>query len=263
MNPKYRVRQAVEALGPLAPDRLRMRAIRGGRLSAMALLDPDHAFLYVGVPKSASTTVRWFLWRMRGVDPAELPHGAAHKGCGPYADPARLRPDEARAVLRGDGTFRFTFVRNPYERLASAYRDKLVRQFHRPRGAAEHLGLLGFPADRLPSFDQFLDRVLSQPDIVSDHHWMSQHRLAMMDVISYHRIGKVETFAADFGAILARIGFPAEALERVEHRNLAAPEERQLVPCGYTQAQAERVHARYRRDFESFGYDAESYDRAS
>lgn len=239
-----------------------MRAIRGGRLSNMGLFDPERRFLYVGVPKSASSTIRWFLWRMRGVDPAGLPRGAAHRGCGPYADLAHLRPEQARAVLRGEDTFRFTFVRNPYERLAPAYRDKLVRQFHHPAGAAEHLGLLGLPLDRMPTFGEFLDRVLGRPDIASDHHWMSQHRLAMVDVIDYHQIGKVETFAADFPRILARIGFPAEALEKAEHRNQASAEERILVSCGYTEAQAERVYARFRRDFETFGYDADSYERA-
>jgi hypothetical protein len=258
---KHRLRGALIALGDLAPDRMRMRAIRGGRLSTMGVFDPERAFFYVAVPKAASSSIRWFFWRLRGTDPAQLPHGAAHVGSGPYTDLASLSPARARSVLRGDETFRFTFVRNPYARLASAYRDKIARRFH-GGVASEHLDLLGFSSECLPSFADFVGRVLRQDDMAADHHWMAQHRLAMTEVLDYHLIGKVETFADDFAKVLSRIGLPGELLDTVELRNPTSADERSLVPCLYTDDLAERVYRRFRRDFEMFGYEADSYRSA-
>src|SRR5262249_52924101 len=82
------------------------------------LLERYHA-IYIETPKVACTSIKTVLARVLGISLVET-----------QGDPHRVRwptPDEApsRSGSLFPGLFTFAFVRNPWDRLVSCYRDKI------------------------------------------------------------------------------------------------------------------------------------------
>lgn len=251
--------RALYALRHILPARLQIFAVRGRAQSFMALIAPDRSFLYVAVQKVGNSTIKRRLWKLYGVDVED--DGAlftVHADTGPLLGLHNFAGRDLRDLLRGPGTFRFTFVRNPYSRLVSAYRDKMlnlngnhtVRKFNHD---------LPFPPDYVPSFDEFVRAATARPDEGCDWHWMSQHRATMCDIIDYDFIGRIETFEEDFAKVLDAIAVDPARLAGVRSLNRYRPEEEAASGPFYDQALADIVWRRYRRDFERFGYDRESW----
>lgn len=241
---------------PFLPDRLRIQGARGGAQAKAALIAPDHSYLYVVVPKAANSTIKRVLWRLLGAEVTDgEAMGALHGGPGPFLGFPDLSAGDLRAALRGPDTFRFTFVRNPYDRLVSAYQDKILGLGqHRPIDYAATLGL-----EARPTFEAFVRKVAAQPDEASDWHWMSQHRCALVDLVRYDFIGRVEQFDDDFARVLKRIGAGPGAYDPGASVNRLGLGGEAL----FSDALAELAFKRYRRDFELFGYAEDSYRAAS
>jgi len=241
---------------PFLSDRLRIDGARGGSQAKAALIAPDRSFLYVVVPKAANSTVKRVLWRLLGTEVADdEAMETLHGGPGPFLGFPDMSSAELHEVLKGRGVFRFTFVRNPYERLVSAYQDK-VRALgrHRPIDYAGALGLA-----RQPTFEAFVRKVAAQPDEASDWHWMSQHRCALVDLVSYDFIGRVERFDEHIAQVLQRIGAPAGLYDPAASVNRLGLGDAPL----FSDELAELAFKRYRRDFEIFGYSPDSYRGAT
>jgi hypothetical protein len=156
-------------------------------------------------------------------------------------------------------SFIFALVRNPYSRLVSAFESKVrlgepgMREVMGRRWAAAHAG-----ADVREAFSAFvrtdLDMLVSS---ALEHHFVSQHKLLMRPVIPYTKIFQVERFKEFEDAFSAHLrDRGAEAIPEFKDRN------RSLYPDWrhyYDQATAEHVFDLYEADFESYGYDPESW----
>jgi hypothetical protein len=141
------------------------------------------------------------------------------------------------------GYFKFSFVRNPYSRLVSAWQDKIVNG---GRGGGKFE-----PGERekLSSFDRFLDWVAGQDPVSINNHYRPQ-ALLIPDKIDV--IGRFENYGTDLFRIIREIGLPI--LDEIPHRN------RQLMPTGHsrwTKRQLDIVSEYYRADFERFGYEVQ------
>jgi chondroitin 4-sulfotransferase 11 len=176
------------------------------------------------------------------------------------------------AVLRRPEDFRlYAFVRNPYARLLSAWKDKFFNGHHRGypkrflgtrlntmRAFARAHGLPGGEEDTLIPFETFIANVLAGEIGRMDHHWDAQHSVLMMDRFRYERLYRIET-ERDVGMvdIFSKLGIAQQwTLARArEARNESGRDK----SAGYTEATAQQVFNKFRRDFESFGYDAESW----
>jgi Sulfotransferase family len=197
---------------------------------------------------------------------------------GPYWPvPLRRRyltasPTDYLHALLGPQRYRFyCFVRNPYSRLLSGWRDKLAfchggatvpRDMRRVvpalrRFATRH-GLPGGESDAFIPFSTFVGFVESQPEGTRNRHWDTQQATLFPDVIAYHRIFRMETeFAVGMTEILTRLGLPEPWVsDRLRQRDRAS---RPWPEPVYDAALADRVHRIYACDFEQFGYDPQSW----
>lgn len=208
--------------------------------------------VYVEIPKVASTSLKVALAPLVGVD-LEASGGNPHVVDFP-CPPETSRSDGDRLY---PGLFAFSFVRNPWDRLLSCYRDKIggevdgfTRFTVRP-GVADCLaGFDVFFANM--SFEQFVRAVASIPDCEADEHFRSQSTFLMTEAgrLGVDFVGRYENLQSDFRDVSQRIGLPpAIALPRLQ----AARHTADYVDY-YTEDARKIVADRFREDIETFAF---------
>ena len=116
----------------------------------------------------------------------------------------KLAPASTREVLESD-FFTFTVVRHPFDRILSAFRDRILRgcghqaKRHIPRilGSAEvEYDKEGCVAT-FPTFIQFVKYITSERGKDGDPHWMRYSAACAPCLVSYDAIVKLETSEED------------------------------------------------------------------
>jgi hypothetical protein len=216
------------------------------------ILLASHDAVYVEVPKVACTSIKTALAGIAGVDLAAS-DGNPHEARWPRPPD----PPAAHGPLF-PGRFAFAFVRDPWDRLVSCYRDKLrgevdgFTSFEIRPGVANCLARFdAFVAGM--SFDDFVYAVAAIADDAADPHFRSQHAFVTDDAgrLAVDFVGRFERLADDVRAVERRIGLPALALPRLQAARTPLP-----FAGFYTAQTARIVGARYARDAELFGYVA-------
>jgi hypothetical protein len=87
------------------------------------LASKKHKFIYIVIPKAASTSIKTWMMHLE-----EKPIKYVHDDCRKHFQVSRIRLSKKQI----SEYYKFTFVRNPHERLASAYINKFV-YFEQPR----------------------------------------------------------------------------------------------------------------------------------
>ncbi|WP_040493408.1 sulfotransferase family 2 domain-containing protein [Ilumatobacter nonamiensis] len=132
--------------------------------------------------------------------------------------------------------FSFAFVRDPHERVVSAWQDKVIHQ--------NHFELTPSERERLHDFDEFVSFV-EELDVTScDPHLRAQTSLIDLDTIDF--VGRFDHLARDFATVCSRLDLPSPQLEQ---RNRSEP---RADP--YTPATRTRVASIYRDDISTFGF---------
>jgi len=180
-------------------------------------VDPNLAVLLI--PKVAQTSIDALLATQRGysrenIDKAELP----------------------------SNLFYATFVRHPYDRIFSVYRDKIMKQnthFH-PTIQIRQYGFV-----KRESFDAFVRKLNTIPKERDDRHFRSQVDLLKfapkLDFVGYY-----ETLATDWQDLAKRFNLPKQLV----HKNPGKKVNLQL-----TDELREILYNRYKEDFDRFGYE--------
>ncbi len=162
--------------------------------------------------------------------------------------------------------FKFCFVRNPWARIVSCYRTKIVNRrnmnqtlwtqslfyaMHRSASSGRHrLSSLPILNPHM-SFREFVSAVSEIPDGRANKHFRSQNTFlynAQGDLLVDY-IGHLETFKDDFRYLARRIGISVEALSNRPKTG------RRNYKDYYDKDIWEIVSQRYREDIESFGYE--------
>ncbi|XP_005632120.2 carbohydrate sulfotransferase 13 isoform X1 [Canis lupus familiaris] len=239
------------------------------------LVDDAHGLLYCYVPKVACTNWKRVLLALSGRGPADPRAIPAHEAHAPGRLPslADFGPAEINRRLRA--YLAFLFVREPFERLASAYRNKLARPhgaaFQRRFGTRIVRRLRPRPRPEALArghdvrFAEFLAYLLdprTRRDEPFNEHWERAHALCHPCRLRYDVVGRFETLADDAAFVLGLAGAP--------HLRFPAP------PPGApaaARARAERLFRDvspfyqrrlfdlYRMDFLLFNYSAPAYVR--
>jgi hypothetical protein len=138
-----------------------------------------------------------------------------------------------------DGYFKFAFVRNPWERLASCWRNKVIDRNYFHFDDSEH--------EKMKTFENFVGYVSDLDIDGCDRHLRSQSVLIDLNAIDY--LGRMETFGEDANCIFRRLGLPEKDILR---KNKSSSE--QNYQEYYTERLIEKVAQIYQRDIQIFGY---------
>ena len=220
----------------------------------------ERRYLWVSLPKVASVTTAVCLRQLDGIphtdgavwDDEEVPK------LQDFATP------EIVEMLTSRDWFRFCFVRNPYDRLFSAYKDKIARTDQEPwyRTVQDEIRqAYGYPMSNgngiaTIAFRDFV-RYVTSGARRGDGHWCVQSIRLMADMIRYDFIGRFETLADDFRTVLTRLEAPDSVLAQASVVRGNTP--KVALAAAYDRELASTVYEWYRSDFEAFGYDRDSW----
>uniref|UniRef100_A0A8D1YPX2 Carbohydrate sulfotransferase n=1 Tax=Sus scrofa TaxID=9823 RepID=A0A8D1YPX2_PIG len=240
------------------------------------LVDDAHGLLYCYVPKVACTNWKRVLLALSGRAPSDPRTIPAHEAHAPGRLPslADFSPAEVNRRLRA--YLAFLFVREPFERLASAYRNKLQRpwgaDFQRRFGTSIVRRLRPRPGpDALTRghdvrFAEFLAYLLdprTRRDGPFNEHWERTHALCHPCRLRYDVVGKFETLAEDAAFVLSLVGAPGLRFpEPPPGAGAAAAHDRAArLFRDISPFYQRRLFGLYKMDFLLFNYSAPSYLR--
>lgn len=205
--------------------------------------------VYVEVPKVACSSIKIALASLLGMD-LRPSGGDPHKAR--FPEPPVRQPGPTLYP----GLFSFAFVRNPWDRLVSCYRDKIlgeVRDFTAldpVRGVAFCLARFD---DFRPgmSFEAFVRAVSAIFDQEADEHFRSQHSFVTNAAgkLAVDYVGRFETLDRDFRRVCEKLGRPDLKLPVVQAAN-----PRRRYTEYHTPETRDLVSERFREDIRLFEY---------
>jgi Sulfotransferase family len=150
--------------------------------------------------------------------------------------------------LRGYDTF--AFVRNPFDRIVSCYRDKIVRN---DPGQYFYYSDYFFDLRANMSFAEFVQRLGAIPDRLADRHFKSQaSSLFKNGKPLANRIGKFESLREDWRKLALEYDFDPDLVHYNDSKIKAGVSSD--FRAYYDETLVELVYQRYKHDVELLGY---------
>jgi len=224
--------------------------------SILYLCNVSHRFkiCYIETPRVACSTIKKTL-QTAEIYPRPWDFHTPHMKRG--ESPLRFIDENTFAsILYSEEYFKFSFVREPFARVLSAYMEKMRQlQLFRPDpDFHKRYAALGLDVRHNVSFLDFLRRIAELPPQDLDIHWCPQHLLLNFDKIKYDHIGRFERFAEDFSVvqnvIYERSGIKFDT-QSVEWRKVDAQSK---IKYFLTKETADLVSRIYASDYECFRY---------
>ena len=187
----------------------------------------------------------------------------------------RYRAEEASQIWQNENYFKFVFVRNPWNRLVSAYLNKFMQTSPMPftrevvQSVYEQQNLTP-DYERSITFKQFIHYLVITEDKLLNEHWKPQYLFLGNNKFDF--IGKFENLTQDFQYIKQKLNLEldlewANKTKKTENVDILEnyadyyPDSlRQLKQMPnyksfYTPDLVELVRERYRNDVEMFDYE--------
>jgi hypothetical protein len=212
------------------------KLIRYGETDArLFLVFDDHKLAYLVSPKVACTSIKRALAKSYGIPRKKYIHNR------------RLWNYELGKLENNrQDYYTFAFVRNPYDRLVSCYRDKVAT-----RRANPYFGKK-VPVDS--NFAQFVQTVVTTPDCLADKHFKSQYfNLYRNGEILVDYVGRFENLAEDWRVLALKFNLEPELGHYGNSKDKAGVYSD--YKKYYTPELADLVYERFRDDFEFLGYE--------
>jgi hypothetical protein len=189
------------------------------------IVDAKKKFIFVAVAKTASTSIR----RRFKARPDPLPN-IYHM----------FLEDIIKSHPESKHFYKFAFVRNPYDRLVSAYYDFRFNKGHQ---------VWAFPIYKHDTFKDFVMNLEASPcrDFI---HLQPQYNFLQVDgEVNLDFVGRYENLREDFRKVEKDLGLAHVELPIT--RTSAHPNFKDL----YDKEMKEAVKTIYGNDFKEFGYD--------
>lgn len=203
---------------------------------------PGLPALYVHIPKTAGTSTHAILAAAEAQKAGTHIERSAHR---PVKHATARDWRDYLSTEEWNQTFKFSFVRNPWDLMASAYHQWCRKgSLSRPtRRAAIQI--------RRRSFDRFIDSDYGRYYITSIHgvsfsDWLASNGADLIDFI-----GRFETFETDMRYILMQLGVNPDSIP-LKHRNAA---DRKPYRDYCTRLSREVVAKRFSDVIERFDYE--------
>lgn len=213
-----------------------------------------HRFVYFQVCKAASSTVVQRLQEVALEDIHWTVRDPHDKRVSPLLSPYQLPDDLMVEALLAPSWRRFTFVRNPFDRLLSCYLHRLVAE---PDSASARSFRRYAGDDEVPSFARFIDVVSGQESAEMERHWRVQADEVLSDLVDLDFVGKVEQLETDlqrlWRVLFDRTQDDAAGLADVNASPMTTGASQRRLEH-YDDSLVEAVVSRYEKDFTRFGY---------
>lgn len=198
-------------------------------------------YCYVSLAKCGCTTIKASLWNLEYTlgtfsDKVSQEDSQIHSVIGtPYVNTIG-----ALGEINLDA-FTFTFVRNPYTRILSAYLDRIGRKLDNN---------FDYNGDDI-TFEAFLQSLSKNNPFELDRHYRPLSLLSFLGMLNYNYIGKVENLANGLDKVLSRISsYNGSVLNRLEH----ATQAKNMVKKYYSKKALDIVNSIFHNDFVNFNY---------
>lgn len=219
-----------------------------------------YRYVYVETAKVACSTIKLTLQKMELEYPVSVKYTFKDIHNRVYSPLLRLQqlPQFEQLFESGD-FFVFCFVRNPYERLLSAYLDKMIKNPGREKKLIlSQLGRRVGDLNEEVSFSDFVSAIQEQPIYYMNNHWRPQYYSTYQQSIKYDFVGRFETFSEDFSYVGSLLS--DEFSFYFSNERSHGTDSRDLISDYYDASLFEKVYSIYKIDFEYFGYPIKFLD---
>ena len=227
-----------------------------------------HQVVYCPVPKVATSNWKRIFQTLEGhaTNPMDINKGVVHQLN--FSTFKNINRDEQNMLM--NRFYTFLFVRHPFERLLSAYKDKfanpdnsyypkkigskILKKFRKSTDNADYSSGKGV------TFVEFIKYVINEFENqkVVDNHWDTIHNLCQPCQVKYDYIGKFESLFEDTDNVFKEIGMD-ETLTFPDRRSGEQPVKKSLLLFKmFSQLSSNtlnRLYQIYSADFKAFGYD--------
>tara|TARA_R110002049_G_scaffold124997_18_gene280571 strand:- start:4482 stop:5549 length:1068 start_codon:yes stop_codon:yes gene_type:complete len=180
------------------------------------LVSKTHRFVYCPIPKVACTSIKYLMLELDNIQPDEKINREFHQLVHSKYSLSQYDKKERSDILRDGDYTKFVVVRNPWDRLVSAFVDKFVRPSTLEDFAESLVNEVCAKkqAVKEPSlcFREFVEYVTSKKPAELDTHWRPQY--CFVGNLSYDVVAKFERMPEDFKEIGVRIGADIQLPEK-------------------------------------------------
>ena len=238
-----------------------------GEMDYCINISPEKKYIYVETPKVGCTKIKLLLYQLHHGQEYSLPQNTLHDNFYRLSD--LTRPVHMNA-FRFDQAMRdyyvFAFCRNPFNRVVSAYRDKIIEAGSKQESIDPEIALRDDALNRdrrmthfgttdVISFGQFIRTICEMPKRSMDSHWRGQYEILRPDIIPYDFIGRLERFSEDLVQVFScGLGVGLDEKQVAKRENTTGEVS---VRDYFDDELAALYHNKFIRDFEYFGYPAE------
>lgn len=219
------------------------------KISSAPIISHKRKYIYVYVPKVACTTIREMLAKIDCIK--YYPNWTQKNGRVLKTKFKRVRID---GISRHPDYYSFMFVRNPWDRLVSCYKEKVVRVRTLPNSPWVINGVYRPFQDmynndfRTMTFTQFVSMVSKVPDAKSNGHFRSQYKFIGKYLTKLNFVGRFERFSEDLAVVKESLGIT------YKQKHLWKSKDRTPYQEYYTEKTKRMVAKRFSVDVELFNY---------
>ncbi|XP_015270361.1 PREDICTED: carbohydrate sulfotransferase 14 [Gekko japonicus] len=222
------------------------------------LVSDKHRFLYCYVPKVACSNWKRILKVLDGVlENVDVKLKMDHKRDLIFL--SDMKPEEIRYRLKH--YFKFIFVRDPMERLLSAYRNKFgeIKEYQLKYGVEivkKYRKNPGKTTGDDVTFSEFLRYLLDEEVEKMNEHWMPIYSLCQPCAVRYDFIGSYERLNEDANYVLERVQAPSfiHFPERQSWYKPVTPQTLHYYLCNTPRGLVKDLLPKYILDFSLFAY---------